>query len=66
MEKARLKLQNEQQKLNALVDEALKNGTPLCETHDIMKQCRIVHDLMFEMEAADNQFMSGKRSMQSS
>ncbi len=50
MDKARRKLICEQNKLDALIDEALENGTPLCETVKIMTQCQKIHDLMLEME----------------
>ena len=33
------KLQREREKLNNLVDEALKNGTPISKTYAIMEQC---------------------------
>lgn len=32
-------LEAEREKLNSLVDEALRSGTPLSETYDIMAQC---------------------------
>ena len=34
------RLETAKRKLNALVDEALENGTPIDETHDIMDQCK--------------------------
>lgn len=40
----------EQEKLNKLVDEALKNGTPITETHEIMEQCRKINEMMLENE----------------
>lgn len=49
----RPKLQYEQNKLDMLVDEALSNGTPLCDTYKIMRQCRKIDALMLEMEAQD-------------
>lgn len=45
-----LKLQTEREKLNRLVDEALKNGIPLCKTRDIMDQCRKVDELLVKRE----------------
>lgn len=35
-------LRNEREKLNKLIDEALINGTPICQTHEIIEQTRKV------------------------
>lgn len=43
-------LQEEREKLNRLVDEALKNGTPLCKTTAIMQQCKKLDDLISKRE----------------
>lgn len=43
-------LQLEREKLNRLVDEALKNGTPLSKTHAIMEQCKKLDDLISKRE----------------
>ena len=42
----RKQLQIEREKLDRLVDEALKNGTPISETYEIMKQCEKVDRLL--------------------
>jgi|AGTN01.2.fsa_nt_gi hypothetical protein len=39
-------LKEAQEKLNALVDRALAEGTPLNETFEIMKQCGKVNRLI--------------------
>jgi len=44
------KLELERAKLDKLVDEALKNGTPLSETHEIMQQSRQVNELIQEAQ----------------
>ncbi len=44
------RLQEEREKLNQLVDKALKNGTPISETNEIMKQCRIIKLISEEEE----------------
>ncbi len=44
------KLEAEREKLNRLVDEALKKGTPLSETHEIMKQYKKVNEIIMEMK----------------
>lgn len=41
-----IKLQEEREKLNRLVDEALKNGTPLSDTQEIMKQYKKVNEII--------------------
>ena len=48
MKEIRNKLAHEQCKLNHLVDEALDNGTPINETHELMMQCRKVHELILK------------------
>ncbi len=45
------KLQTERQRLDSLVDEALKNGTPICEAYDIMAQCAKIKRLAAAGEA---------------
>ena len=44
------RLEEEREKLNRLVDEALADGTPISETDEIMKQCRIIKRLSGEDE----------------
>ena len=48
MKDIRKELAYEQSKLNRLVEEALENGTPINETHEIMMQCRKVHKLILK------------------
>lgn len=43
-------LQEEREKLNRLVDEALENGTPLSKSSAIMQQCKKLDDLISERE----------------
>lgn len=40
------KLRKEREKLNRLIDRALKNGTPISETYEIMKHSRKVNELL--------------------
>lgn len=40
------KLELEREKLNQLIDEAIRNGTPICKTTDIMKQAKKVNQLI--------------------
>lgn len=44
------KLKLERAKLDKLVDEALEKGTPLSETHEIMRQSRIVNEMIQKAE----------------
>lgn len=44
------KLQAEREKLDRLIDEALKNGTPISETKSIAEQCRKVNEIIMEMK----------------
>lgn len=46
-------LRREQEKLNRLVDEALKNGTPIAETFEIMKQSEKVNQLILKRETTE-------------
>lgn len=43
-------LQKERERLNRLVDEALQNGTPINETHEIMSQSQRVEALIAKLE----------------
>jgi hypothetical protein len=43
-------LQQEREKLDRLVDEALKNGTPIDETYEIMSQTKKVEALIERLE----------------
>lgn len=38
----------EREKLDQLIDDAIRNGTPLCETTDIMKQAKKVNELILK------------------
>ena len=40
----------EQERLYRLVNEALKNGTPIGETYEIMAQCHKIDKMMLERE----------------
>ncbi|MDD5017000.1 MAG: hypothetical protein PHO15_02730 [Eubacteriales bacterium] len=42
------KLEKERQKLESLVDEALKKGTPISQTYDIMNQCEKINRMSGE------------------
>lgn len=45
-----MELQAERKKLENLVDEALKNGTPINKTHLIMEQCKKVNQLILKIK----------------
>lgn len=48
-------LRAEREKLNQLVDDALRNGTPISQTYDIMKQSNKVNQIILKIKAtADN------------
>ena len=54
-------LQTERQKLDSLIDEALKNGAPTSQTYDIMAQCAKIKRLA----AADETLTGEEIIMQS-
>ena len=47
------KLELEREKLNQLIDEAIRNGTPICKTTEIMKQSRKVNQLILKKNTAN-------------
>ena len=47
-------IRREREKLDRLVDEALKNGTPIGETYEVMAQCKKIERMMAEQEAEDD------------
>ncbi|MDD5018664.1 MAG: hypothetical protein PHO15_11270 [Eubacteriales bacterium] len=46
-------LQKEREKLDRLVDEALKNGTPICKTQAIMDQSKKIENLILKRNEED-------------
>ena len=51
----RQRLQREREKLDRLVDEALENGTPISEAHEIMKQSRKVQELLLQFDTENEE-----------
>ena len=51
----------EREKLNRLVDEALQNGTPINETHEIRKQFRKVKRMAREALQSDAVLAQSRR-----
>lgn len=47
------KLQSERDKLNRLVDEALKAGVPISQKQEITRQCKKVNDMIIEMKRGE-------------
>lgn len=55
MDELAKRLQYEREKLDQMVDEALKYGAPLSGKHDIIKQCKKIHVLIMEFETASEE-----------
>jgi hypothetical protein len=55
-------LKRERERLNALVDRALADGTPLSETFEIMRQSEKVNRLISEIER-EEQSIEGKNEV---
>jgi hypothetical protein len=47
------KLQAEREKLNRLVDEALKKGVPVSRKKEITRQCKKVNEMIMEMKRGE-------------
>lgn len=49
----RRKIQREREKLDRLIDKALRDRTPISETHEIMRQSKKLQDLMLDLDTRD-------------